>query len=139
MCSYTSVQAQSTLKGTITESGTNNKMGEVFVRDNANKQLTLSDKNGNYSIKTEVGHIIIFDVPGYVSDTLYVTDMSPKNISMETKSIALREVSINSTRTSFDPKKEYPDVYNKSKVYVLSPTSWFGKDATDARRLKEVF
>ena len=133
------LQGQSILKGTITEGKTTIKLSDVFVRDNANKQLTLSDKNGNFSIKTEVGHIIIFDSPGYVSDTLYVTDMNNKSISLETKSIALREVTINSNRPAFDPRKEYPDVYTKSKVYVLSPTTWFSKDGSDARRLKKYF
>ena len=135
----TLVKAQTILKGTVTEGKTNIKLSDVFIRDNANKQLTLSDQKGNFSIKTEVGHIIIFDSPGYVSDTLYVTDMSNKSIALETKSIALREVTINSNRPSFDPKKEYPDVYTKSKVYVLSPTTWFGKDASDARKLKKYF
>jgi hypothetical protein len=48
-------------------------------------------------------------------------------------------VSISASRQAFDPKKEYPDVYQKSKVYVLSPSSWFGKENRDARRLKRYF
>jgi hypothetical protein len=54
-------------------------------------------------------------------------------------SIALKQVNINDTRKAFDPRAEYPDVYEKSKVYVLSPSSWFGKEAHDARRLKRYF
>ena len=135
-----SVSAQTLLKGSVHENGSNNKLSNVFIHDNNNKQLGLTDKDGNFQIRTEVGHLLIFDSPGYVSDTLYVTDMSQKKIMLETKTIALREVNINSTRASnFDPHKEYPDVYTKSKLYVLSPTTWFGKDARDARRLKQYF
>lgn len=99
----------------------------------------LTDKEGRFSIRTEPGHIIIFDCPGYVSDTLYVVNLAPKNIMMVTKTIALREVSINATRQFFDPRKEYPEIYTKSKVYIMSPTTWFSKEGKDARRLKRYF
>ncbi|MCR8561840.1 carboxypeptidase-like regulatory domain-containing protein [Mucilaginibacter sp. BJC16-A38] len=134
-----SASAQDILKGTVTESGSGNKLSNVFIRDNASKQLGLTDKDGNFSIKTATGHLIIFDSPGYVSDTLFVVDMTAKKIVLTTKTIALREVTINSTRAAFDPHTEYPEVYEKSKLYVLSPTTWFGKDARDARRLKKYF
>jgi len=134
-----SANAQGLLKGAVYESGTTNKMADVFIRDANTKQLTITDKQGNFSIRTETGHILIFDCPGYVSDTLYVVDLTQKKVMMQTQTIALREVSISSTRANFDPHKEYPEIYQKSKVYVLSPTTWFGKDAKDARRLKKYF
>jgi len=133
--------AQRILKGTVTENGTTIKLTNVFIRDNSNKQTAITDDKGNFEIKTEAGHIIIFDSPGYTSDTLYVVDLKPKNIQLEVKSIALREVSVTSSRQgqAFDPHKEYPEVYEKSKVYVLSPTTWFGKENRDARRMKKYF
>jgi hypothetical protein len=66
-------------------------------------------------------------------------DLTPKKINMVIKTIALREVSINSTRQLFDPHKEYPEIYSKSKVYVMSPSTWFSKEGKDARRLKKYF
>jgi hypothetical protein len=134
-----SVNAQNVLKGSVFESGTNNKMPDVFIRDNNTKQLTITDDKGNFEIKTEVGHLLIFDSPGFISDTLYLVDLAPKKIVLITKTIALREVSISSSRETFDPHKEYPDIYTKSKVYIMSPTSWFSKEGKDARRLKHYF
>lgn len=134
-----SVSAQGLLKGTVYENGTNKKLQDVFIRDKNTKQLAFTDKNGNFEIKTEPGHLLVFDSPGYVSDTLYVVDMTGKRIMLETKTIALREVNINSTRQTFDPQKEYPEVYEKSKVYVMSPSSWFSKEGKDARHLKRYF
>jgi hypothetical protein len=131
--------AQSSLKGTVLENGSNIKLTNVFIKDNANKQLAITDSKGNFDIKTEPGHIIIFDSPGYTSDTLYVVDMSAKKIYLELKTVALREVSITSSKATFDPHKEYPDVYEKSKLYVLSPTTWFGKENRDARKMKKYF
>ena len=134
-----SVNAQGLLKGTVHESASGNKLPDVFIRNTNNKQLALTDKDGNFSIKAETGNLLIFDSPGYMSDTLYLVDLSPKKIELTTKTIALREVKINSSRQAFDPHKEYPEIYTKSKLYVLSPTTWFGKEATDARRLKRYF
>ena len=135
-----SVNAQGVLKGSVYENGSNVKLNNVFIRDKMNKQLALTDNNGNFQIKTEEGHILIFDSPGYVSDTLFVVDMSQKKIMMIAKTIALREVTINGSHgEAFDPHKEYPEIYTKSKVYVLSPSSWFSKEGKDARRLKKYF
>ncbi|MDB4920153.1 hypothetical protein [Mucilaginibacter sp.] len=134
-----SVNAQVLLKGTVYERGSGNKLSNVFIRNTNNKQLALTDKDGNFSIKAETGNLLIFDSPGYVSDTLYLIDLSPKKIEMVIQSIALREVKISSTKQAFDAHKEYPEIYTKSKLYILSPTTWFGKDAKDARRLKRYF
>ncbi|MDR6940315.1 hypothetical protein [Mucilaginibacter pocheonensis] len=132
--------AQSVLKGTVYELGKNTRMPNVFIRDDNNKkQITITDDKGNFEISTQTGHTLIFDSPGYVSDTLYITSLAPKRIEMTTKLISLRQVNITSTRQSFDAHKEYPEVYTKSKVYPLSPSSWFSKDARDARRLKKYF
>jgi len=133
------VNAQTTVKGTVVESGKNNKMSDVFVRDNQNRQMTLTDSKGNFSIRTETGHTLIFSSPGYVSDTLYVTDFTNKKIEMVAQTIALRQVNISAKRETFDAHKEYPEVYTRAKVYPLSPTSWFSKEAKDARRLKKYF
>lgn len=136
-----SVNAQGLLKGTVYDNATNAKLPNVFIRDSNSKQLALTDKDGSFSVKTEKGHLLIFDSPGYVSDTLYVIDLLPKTIKLVAKTIALKEVTISSSRAGrlFDPHKEYPEVYTKSKLYILSPTTWFGKEAKDARRLKRYF
>lgn len=131
--------AQNLLKGTVEETGSKIKLSNVFIRDATNNQLTLTEKNGSFAIRSAPGHLLIFNSPGYVNDTLYVVDMTPKTVKLQILSIALREVKINATRSNFNPKEEYPEVYEKSKVYVLSPSSWFSKDSRDARRLKRYF
>lgn len=133
------VNAQNVLKGTVYESGKSTRMPNVFIRDNNNKQITITDDKGDFSIRTESGHTLIFESPGYTSDTLYITNLANKRVEMVTQTITLRQVNVTSTRQSFDAHKEYPEVYTRSKLYPLSPTSWFSKDARDARRLKKYF
>jgi hypothetical protein len=134
-----SVNAQDVLKGTVHESDNNNKLSDVFVRDINSKQIALTDKDGSFAIKTESGHTLIFNSPGFVSDTLYIVDMKPKKIELRSMSISLRAVNITEKKQAFDPRAEYPDVYTKSKVYVMSPSTWFSKEGKDARRLKHYF
>ncbi len=130
---------QSLIKGVVVEAGNGNKLSDVFVKDITNKQITLTDKSGRFEIRSETGHILVFTSPGYTDDTLYVVDLSQKRVELKTKVIALHEVNITASRLNFDPHKEYPDVYTKSKVYPLSPSSWFSHDARNARRMKNYF
>ena len=132
--------AQNNLKGTVYEYGKSTRLPDVFIKDmNNNRQITITDKNGNFSIATVTGHTLIFNSPGYVSDTLYVTDLRPKRIDLKTQTISLKEVNISAKKEVFDPHKEYPEIYTRSKVYPFSPSSWFGKSGRDARRLKRYF
>ena len=135
-----SLYAQTLVKGQVVESGGGIRLENVFVRDMTNKQATLTDKAGRFAIYTETGHLLIFSIPGYISDTLYVVDLMQKHVELKNQPIQLREVAITATRTtSFDPRKEYPEVYEKAKVYPLSPSTWFSREAKNARRLKKYF
>lgn len=127
------------LKGSVVENGSNDKMPNVFIKDANARAITLTDKKGNFEIATSAGHTLIFSSPGYVSDTLYVVDMQPKKVQMVALGIALHQVNIQASRATFNPRTEYPDVYRKSKVYVMSPTTWFSKEGRNARRLKRYF
>jgi hypothetical protein len=128
---------QNLIKGQVSENATGVKMGNVFVKNINNNQAALTDNNGSFEIRGVMGNTLIFSSPGYVSDTLYVADMRFKDVKMIQLGITLRQVNVRGEK--FDPRAEYPSVYQKSKVYVLSPTTWFGKEAKDARRLKKYF
>lgn len=132
-------QAQSTFKGTVLEDGTNTRLTDVFIRDMNSRQVSITDKNGNFSINTAAGHTLIFNSPGYTSDTLYLVDLAPKKIMLTTQRISLSQVNITAKRADFNPREEYPEVYEKSKVYVFSPSTWFSGEGKKARRLKHYF
>ncbi|MBK0378113.1 peptidase associated/transthyretin-like domain-containing protein [Mucilaginibacter segetis] len=137
MASY--VNAQDVLKGTVYQDNTSVRLPNVFIKDVNNKQITITDKRGNFNIRTAPGHILVFNSPGYVNDTLYVVDMIPKTVMLASQFIALRQVDITASRKEFNPRLEYPEVYEKSKIYAFSPSTWFSKEGRDARRLKRYF
>jgi hypothetical protein len=132
-----SVQAQ-TLKGSVVELNSANRLTNVFVRDVNNKQAVLTNTKGEFEIRTAIGHTLIFSSPGYTADTLYLVNLNSRKIELRSQSIALREVTISSSR-KFDPHTEYPEVYQRSKVYALSPSTWFSRSGKQARRLKHYF
>lgn len=131
------LHAQSTLKGTVYEGKTSRKLANVFIRDINSKEISLTDNSGNFSIRTLINHTLIFSSPGYVSDTLYLVNLSPKKVELAFQGISLNEVNVTSSR-GFNPREEYPSVYEKSK-FALSPSRILGKDAKNARRLKHYF
>lgn len=137
-CLIISAARAQTLKGSVVENGTNIKLSDVFVRDLNNKQIVLTDSKGNFQIKAEVGHTLVISTPGYTPDTLYLINLNSRRIQLQTQSIGLREVTIQSS-TAFNPRAEYPEVYERSKIYALSPSTWFSKSGRQARRLKHYF
>lgn len=129
-----------TIKGTVYEEGSNQKLDNVFIKDINNKQITLVKKNGSFEIPAIKGHTLIFDSPGYVSDTVFVADNSkPLKIQLKQLGIVLRDVTVSASRKPFNPHEEYPDVYRKAKVHILSPSTIFSKESRNARRLRKFF
>lgn len=137
--SSTLSHAQGIFKGTVYELNTNTKLTNVFIKNLTTKQITITDKNGDFAIKAGTGHTIVFNSPGYLPDTLYLIDLLTRRIDMASKIINLNQVNVTATRTEFNPQVEYADVYEKSKVYAFSPSTWFSKEGKDARRLKRYF
>jgi hypothetical protein len=133
------LNAQDYIKGHVKEKGSGKRLADVFIKDNNNKQITVTDEKGNYTIRAAAGHLLIFSSPGYISDTLYLINTQPKFVELQPEPMSLREVSVRSTRPVFDPRAEYPEIYRKSKIYPLSPSSIFSREARNARRLKKYF
>ena len=133
------VHAQDYIKGHVKEKGSGKRLSDVFIKDNNNKQITLTDEKGNYTIRAASGHTLVFSSPGYISDTLYLINTLPKFVELQPSPMSLGEVNVRSTRAVFDPRAEYPEIYRQSKIYPLSLSSIFSKEARNARRLKKYF
>ncbi|RZA02198.1 MAG: hypothetical protein EOP47_07880 [Sphingobacteriaceae bacterium] len=133
------VNAQDYIKGHVKEKGSGKRLADVFIKDNNNKQITLTDEKGNYTIRAAAGHLLIFSSPGYIPDTLYLINTQPKFVELQPMPMSLGEVNVRSTRPVFDPRAEYPEIYRKSKIYPLSLSSIFSRESRNARRLKKYF
>jgi hypothetical protein len=134
------VRAQVVLNGTVYDIDTKVKLSNVLVRNIKNKQLAITGKSGNFKIPATANDLLIFILHGYAPDTLYLIDLTPKKIELVAEVNALSEVQVtaSSSKPAFNPQKDYPEVYEKSK-FALSPSRLLGKDARDARHLKRYF
>jgi hypothetical protein len=131
--------AQSILSGTIYDAASKLPLSAVLIRSNK-KQAVIADRSGNFKIQASENDLLIFTLAGYQPDTLYLIDLTPKKVELTSTTHLLNEVKIsaNSTEETFNPRKEYPEVYEKSK-FALAPSRLFGKDSRNARRLKRYF
>jgi hypothetical protein len=131
--------AQDYLEGKVVDAVGGKALSDVFIKNVTKSKITITEGDGEFEIPAAVGNLLIFSSPGYISDTLLVVDMRDLNIRLKTNPALLKEVNITSSRDDFDPRSEYPEIYTKSKVYILSPSSLFSKEAKNARRLKKYF
>jgi hypothetical protein len=70
------------LKGTVGEAGSSDRIPGVFIRDINTTEVAITDKKGNFEMKTDSGHVLVFYSPGYVPDTLFLIDMKPKHVRL---------------------------------------------------------
>ncbi|MFI5450835.1 hypothetical protein ACHMWN_01650 [Pedobacter sp. UC225_61] len=70
------------------------------IKNLSTKALVLTDKNGNFAIPAKIGDLISFGMVGYQTDTVYLTNLFPKNIYLRVQVNNLNAVDINSTKMS---------------------------------------
>jgi hypothetical protein len=131
--------AQNYIEGKVVDAATEKGLSNVFIKDVTNNKITVTEEDGEFDIPASVGNLLVFTSPGYLSDTLLIIDMNDLTVRLKTNPALLKEVNVRSSRETFDPRSEYPEIYTKSKVYILSPSSLFSKESKNARRLKKYF
>jgi len=132
--------AESLINGTVYDKDTRQALPNVLVRSKPGKQLAITRKSGNFTMPASKNDLLIFTKQGYLPDTLFLVDLTPKKIELIAAVNTLSEVVVTATpdKPGFDPQTEYPEVYEKSK-FALSPSQLLGSDARNARRLKRYF
>lgn len=72
-----------TVKGVISKKVTNERVGQVFVKDLNTKTLILSDDVGWFSIKTRVGDTLLFSRDDYTPQKVVVLNNSDMPVYMQ--------------------------------------------------------
>jgi hypothetical protein len=91
----------------------NTLTGNVFDNDNRSiilqgatiknlntKSVALANKDGHFAIAAKIGDLLSFGMVGYETDTVYVTNLFPKNIYLRMHTNNLKSVDITSTKVS---------------------------------------
>ncbi|ADY50735.1 hypothetical protein Pedsa_0149 [Pseudopedobacter saltans DSM 12145] len=115
------VKAQeSALKGTAYDADSRNKLGLVFVNNLTQKEGEHSRQKGDFSVKAEIGDLVVFSCPGYLSDTLIVEDLTPKMVLLRPALIVLDQVIVTAQGKAQDLKEVYSSAYSSASTSILS-------------------
>jgi len=82
-----------TVTGKVTDADTNEALPGVTVTVKRTSNGTVTDVNGNYSIKVEQGKTLVFSFVGYTSQEVKVSKANI-NVSLEPNNVALDEVMV---------------------------------------------
>jgi len=90
------VFAQSSVStGTIFDfSKKSNSLPGVTIRNLNSKKITSASALGKFTIAANTGDLLEFSLVGYITDTLYLTNLLPKTIYMVEKNTNLGDVNI---------------------------------------------
>ncbi len=122
---FLALQAQTQLRGTAYDADTRSKMKLVFVNNLTQKAVDHTGQKGDFSVKAELGDLIIFTCPGYQGDTLVVESLLPLVVVLKPKLIVLDEVIVRAKAAKPEGlKSQY------SAAYSVANTAIFTKDGS---------
>lgn len=95
------LQAQTALTGNIYDNTNRSQLLEgVMVKNLTNKGITLTNRDGRFALSAKVGDLISFGMMGYETDTVYLTNLFPRNVYLRAVVNKLNAVDITSTKVS---------------------------------------
>ncbi|RZL47221.1 MAG: hypothetical protein EOP00_12575 [Pedobacter sp.] len=90
-----------TLTGDVFENDNrSNSLEGATIKNLTTKTFSLSNKDGHFAIAAKVGDLVSIGMSGYQTDTIYLTNLFPKNIYLRVEVNNLKEVDINGTKVS---------------------------------------
>jgi hypothetical protein len=136
-------KAQTQIKGQVLDQASKKGLEKVSILNKNTKQATETDADGNFTITAKIGDVIIYQLLGYQTDTALLVNSKKVERFLRPTSNTLNTVNISG---EVDVKTQYADVYNKANPVLLTPgrglrfypSSFFGKEGKNARRLKKI-
>jgi hypothetical protein len=116
------LNAQSILKGTAYDADTRSKLYLVFINNLTQREGKHTGYKGDFTIKAELGDLLVFSCPGYDNDTLILENMSDKMVIMKSSLILLDEVIVNARANQIPEniRSTYSSAYSIATTNVLS-------------------
>jgi hypothetical protein len=90
-----------TLTGNVYDNDTRTVVLEgATIKNLTTKVVALADKDGHFAINAKIGDLVSFGMVGYKTDTVYLTNLFPKNIYLRVQVNTLQTVDVNSVKIS---------------------------------------
>lgn len=134
-----------TLTGNIFDNDSRTiKLQGATIKNLNTKSVAITDADGHFVISAKVGDLVSFGMVGYHTDTVYLTNLFPKNVYLRTSVSNLDEVAVMATKVSpylntKDPNAmpSRPVDYNKERG-GLRFNLGYGKFRRQAAKLAEL-
>jgi hypothetical protein len=128
--------------GTVVDRDSRLMLENVEVNNIVTKEKATTNAKGEFKINAVANQTLIFNQPGYFSDTLFLINVKPIRKYMILNNRFLKTVEIKAE--AFKPEIQYADVYRKAKVirlaqnkpFMFSLSSLFGREGKFARQFK---
>lgn len=138
-----SATAQILIKGQVLDQTTRKGLEKVEILNTSRRMTAQTDSKGDFIIKAKIGDVIVYRLAGYDADTALIIDLKQIRRFLHPLTNTLNTVSISG---QVDSKTLYADIYNKANPVLLTPgrgirfypSSFFGKEGKNARRLKRL-
>jgi len=137
------LRAQTQIKGQVLDQASRKALEKVEVQNITNPAATQTNAKGEFTIKAKIGDVMVYRLVGYDADTAMIIELKQVKRYLHPLTNTLNTVSISGQVNS---KEQYADVYNKANPVLLTPgrgirfypSSFFGKEGKNARRLKKL-
>jgi len=121
LLTVSAVYAQDQLTGRVYENKTNVFLQGVKVEDLKTHVMTMTGKDGSFTIKAAVGDVVCFSNFSYRSDTLYISDLKYVQVFLDLRQNMLNEVKVTNQQikgnAGFAPQIERGPLNSQSVTY----------------------
>lgn len=100
---------------------------KVTVKNLNNKKAVVTGAAGQFTITANKGDLLEFSLPGYHTDTLYLTNLQGKTVYLPSLSTDLKQVNIRSARLSKDLNLKDPNAKEFKRVAGIAPKQNVGR------------
>lgn len=95
------LSAQTVLTGNIFDNANRSVLLEgATIKNLSSKAITLTDKDGHFVLPAKVGDLVSFGLFGYHTDTVYLTNVFPRNVYLRVMINNLNTVNISGAKIS---------------------------------------
>jgi hypothetical protein len=142
-CCFTFLKAQTEVSGLVQDRNTRKVMEYVDVFNLSNKTQATTNARGEFKIKAALNDVLIFNLAGYKTDTLLLTNLNPLRRYLDKSDNLLNAVTVINKQNL---KEQYAQTFNKANAVLLTPgrgllfypSSYFSREGKQARKFKRM-
>lgn len=142
-CFVSVSNAQGQVSGLVQDRITRKAINYVDVFNLNNKAQTTTNAKGEFKIKAALNDVLVFNIPGYKTDSLLLINLTEVRRYLEKSTNLLNTVTVVNNQTI---KEQYAETYNKANAVLLTPgrgllfypSSYFSREGKQARKFKRM-